>query len=212
MKKLFTLTFMMIMGCVMTFAQSVEFVDKDGKTITNGSTFIANGHIEDMGWAIEMSSGVYVKNNSGSKADVELILDVKSCTEGTNLSCCAGGQCSPLWEGENIKTFSIEGNVTDDPQIHWTYEDPELEASAEVVLTLKQDGKVASTVTLKFSNKIDSGIDSLIADKALCNIYDITGKLVKANVSKNAVNAMTKGLYIVRELTGAKNVNKVIVK
>ena len=211
MKKLFTLTFMMIMGCVMTFAQSVEFVDKDGKTVASGSVFNANGETEDMGWAFEMGSGLYVKNNAGSNANVELILDVKSCTEDTSLSCCAGGQCTPLFDGENTKTFSVAGNATEDPQIHWTYEDAEVEAGAEIVLTLKQDGKVASTVTLKFSN-IDTGIDSVIAGDSKCNVYDITGKLVKANVSKNAVYGMNKGLYIVRELAGAKNVNKVIVK
>lgn len=215
MKKLFTLTFMMIMGCMMTFAQNVEFVDKDGKTIANGSTYIAT-HIEDVEWCLEAHSGVYIKNNGASAADVQLSVSVKSMTDGTMASCCAGGDCTPLSVGNEptVKNVNVPANGTSSIETHWSYyhEDP-VGYGCEMELILIAGGKEVSKITCKFTNDPSIlAIDSIIAGDAMCNVYDITGKLVKSNVSKNAVYGMNKGLYIVRELGGAKNVNKVIVK
>ena len=121
MKKLFTLTFMMIMGCMMTFAQNVEFVDKDGKTIPSGSTYIAT-HIEDMDWCLEAHSGIYIKNNGGSATEVQLRVVVKSITEGTMASCCAGGDCTPLMDGSDItKKIKVAGNGTESIETPWSY-------------------------------------------------------------------------------------------
>ena len=214
MKKLFTLTFMMIMGCMISFAQNVEFADKDGKTIANGSTYWAS-HVEDMDWCLELHSGVYIKNNGGSAANVELRVILKNMTEGTMASCCAGGDCTPLMDGADIKkSVNVPANGLQSIETHWSYypEDPTNE-SCEIELHLIAGGKDVSVITVMFSNDPEKlSIDSIIAGDSKCNIYDITGKLVKANVNKSSVNAMSKGLYIVRELTGAKNVNKVIVK
>lgn len=214
MKKLFTLTFMMIMGCMMTFAQNVEFVDKDGKTIPNGSTYIPT-HIEDVEWCLELHSGVYIKNNGGSAANVELRVVVKNMSEEAMASCCAGGACTPLSEGSDItKKVNVPSNGTSSIETHFSYyhEDP-VGVGADMEIYLIAGGKEVSKVTLKFSNDpAVLAIDSIIAGDAMCNVYDITGKLVKANVNKNSVNSMNKGLYIVRELGGNKNVNKVIVK
>ena len=214
MKKLFTLTFMMIMGCMMTFAQNVEFADEDGKTIANGSTYWAT-HVEDMDWCLELHSGVFIKNNGGSAANVELRVVLKSMTEGTMASCCAGGDCTPLMDGSDItKKVNVPANGLSSIETHWSYypEDP-IGETCEIELHLMAGGKDVSVITVMFSNDPNAaGIESVIAGNALCNVYDITGKLVKSNVNRNAVNAMHKGLYIVRELSGAKNVNKVIDK
>lgn len=210
MKKLFTLALMMVMGCAMTFAQSLEFVDKNGNVIPNGTVFTSTEEAEDMGWCFEVPAGVFIKNNGGATT-AKLSLTVKQLTEDTMLSCCAGGQCTPLFDGATTdKEIAIAANATESIETHWSYEEGYV-GGAEIELVLKNGDQVQSTITLKFTNE-DTGIDSVIADNAICNIYDITGMLVKANVNKNAVYGMNKGIYLVRELAGEKNVNKVVVK
>lgn len=209
MKKLFTLTFMFVLSCAMSFAQSkFEFVDGSGNVIPNGTVYNASGAFDDWGGMYEIGSGIYIKGNGS----VNFSVKITKVLEGMDILSCAGGTCSPVNPGDVVsKDLSINSSKNEDIETHCSYSDG-VSGTCEVELTLTEGGNVCSKITLVFTTHDLAGIDSVIAGDTICNIYDITGKLVKANVSKNAVNAMTKGLYIVRELTGAKNVNKVIVK
>ncbi|MCI6102800.1 MAG: hypothetical protein MR709_07075, partial [Bacteroidales bacterium] len=69
MKKIFTLAMLLVLGLGTSFAQdeeidnTLQFVDSKGTVVPDGSE-ITRTEVEDMGFALQISTGLSVKNTS----------------------------------------------------------------------------------------------------------------------------------------------------
>jgi len=97
MKKLFTLVMMMFAaGASSTFAQvdeTFQFMDKDGNIIADGTELVCK-EVEDLGFGPQISTGLFVKNNSTDEkvlAKVQCVID--EMPEGSSIQCCFPANC-----------------------------------------------------------------------------------------------------------------------
>ena len=85
MKKLFTLLFIAL-GTMSANAQ-LQFVDKDGKVIADGSTITASTAEDDGLGGIKIDSGVFIKNTVNSDAGVGIRYTIETIDNGSFQIC-----------------------------------------------------------------------------------------------------------------------------
>lgn len=208
MKKIFTLC-LGLFAALAIQAQSdfpLQFADKDGNVIADGSTLnLTEAEVDDFG-GIMMPSGLYVKNTTGAEVQCGGSFNVSTMSNGAFQSCFPSTckqvskvgsyttQNGALGAGE-LKTMQTEWMPTAEGSCTVTYQ---LMTYKQNAITKKWNAdKYGPTVTLNFVYGTSGIADAARLDnseKGIC--YDLMGR---------RVSQPAKGLYIV-------NGRKVIVK
>lgn len=208
MKKIFTLC-LGLFAALAIQAQSdfpLQFADKDGNVIADGSTLnLTEAEVDDFG-GIMMPSGLYVKNTTSAEVQCGGSFNVSTMSNGAFQSCFPSNcmqaskvgsyttQNGALGAGE-LKTMQTEWMPTAEGSCTVTYQ---LMTYKQNAITKKWNAdKYGPTVTLNFVYGTSGIADAARLDnseKGIC--YDLMGR---------RVSQPAKGLYIV-------NGRKVIVK
>ena len=208
MKKIFTLC-LGLFAALAIQAQSdfpLQFADKDGNVIADGSTLnLTEAEVDDFG-GIMMPSGLYVKNTTSAEVQCGGYFNVSTMSNGAFQSCFPSNcmqaskvgsyttQNGALGAGE-LKTMQTEWMPTAEGSCTVTYQ---LMTYKQNAITKKWNAdKYGPTVTLNFVYGTSGIADAARLDnseKGIC--YDLMGR---------RVSQPAKGLYIV-------NGRKVIVK
>ena len=209
MKKLFTLTLSLLFAltaAAQATDTSVQFCDKDGNIIADGTTLTLTQFEEDFFGNVQMPSGLFVKNTTDKSVHITADYTISSMSSGT-FQICFPQNCVVQ---NRIGTYATEqgdlaAGALRDMQTEWF---PTAVGSCNVsmkIVTYKQNAitkkwnadKYGPTVTLNFVYGTSSIADAARLDnseKGIC--YDLMGR---------RVSQPAKGLYIV-------NGRKVIVK
>lgn len=226
MKKLFTLCAAMLMGSAMAFGQvdqTLQFVDKDGNVVADGTTWKVSEK-EDGGAFVGtmVSSGLYVKNTSGEAVTCDIDYQVTQIS-GSTFQICYPGGCSAtnevMDEPSGKVPTEIAAGASEDLQAEWIVKglgaSTETTGTCTVTLQLKVMELIEGTfryevkaygpkITVVFSNEgTTDGIGSVDA---------ATGKKVEAyySLSGRRLSVPQKGLNIVKFADGTAR--KVVVK
>ena len=184
----------------------LQFADKDGNVIADGSTLnLTEAEVDDFG-GIMMPSGLYVKNTTSAEVQCGGSFNVSTMSNGAFQSCFPSNcmqaskvgsyttQNGALGAGE-LKTMQTEWMPTAEGSCTVTYQ---LMTYKQNAITKKWNAdKYGPTVTLNFVYGTSGIADAARLDnseKGIC--YDLMGR---------RVSQPAKGLYIV-------NGRKVIVK
>lgn len=210
MKKLFTLTIMLILA-VHVSAQKFEFKYK-GEVLANGSTLSINAETDMFGeLACETNpssapeNGIIVAGKNGAYISGTAHLAILEHTfKAKTVQWCMGGLCEPMksvteldktFEGSNVQVMFDAFTIR-----------------AEGYLLAKLDVTVSGetqSLYIEFSNGQHSGVNSLKATEECANVYDLSGRLVMANADASALQSLRPGIYTIK--TGNK-VRKVLIK
>jgi len=200
-KKLFTLCVGLFAALVLQ-AQSdfpLQFVDKDGNVIADGSTLYIT-EVEDMGFMVLMSSGLYVKNTSSDVVQCAGSFAVVSMSNGSFQSCfplnCMQASTTGIYTTQNgamaageTKAMATEWLPTGEGTCVVTYE----------LLTYKKNAATQKwiidqhgpSVTLDFAYGT-AGVGAMQNDNGRMAddhvVFDMQGR---------RVTTPTKGVYIV---------------
>lgn len=125
MKKIYSLLFALIFGVGASFAQSVDesvqFCDKDGNVITNGTVLYRDHVVNDGFGGVQIHTGLYIKNTSNEKKAVHLLENISEMPHGTFQTCILG-VCMPA-PGAVPDFESAKGELApdqkDDIQTEW---------------------------------------------------------------------------------------------
>ena len=208
MKKIFTLC-LGLFAALAIQAQSdfpLQFADKDGNVIADGSTLnLTEAEGDDFG-GVMMPSGLYVKNTTSAEVQCGGSFNVSTMSNGAFQSCFPSNcmqaskvgsyttQNGALGAGE-LKTMQTEWMPTAEGSCTVTYQ---LMTYKQNAITKKWNAdKYGPTVTLNFVYGTSGIADAARlhnSEKGIC--YDLMGR---------RVSQPAKGLYIV-------NGRKVIVK
>jgi hypothetical protein len=210
MKKLFTLTIMLILA-VHVSAQKFEFKYK-GEVLANGSTLSINAETDMFGeLACETNpssapeNGIIVAGKNGAYISGTAHLAILEHTfKAKTVQWCMGGLCEPMksvteldktFEGSNVQVMFDAFTIR-----------------AEGYLLAKLDVTVSGetqSLYIEFSNGQHSGVNSLQASEERANVYDLSGRLVMANADASARQSLRPGIYTIKSGNKAR---KVIIK
>lgn len=203
MKKVFTLCLGLVASLAMQ-AQSnfpLQFADKDGNIIADGSTLNITAYEADDFGDVIMPSKLYVKNVSGETVQGGGVYSIKTLENGTFQTCFPANCVRQTKTGE-YTTGDGEFKAGDlkDMQTEWF---PTAEGKCQVVyqlITFKQNpitrkwtkNEEGPSVTLNFSYST-TGIGSAATDKQVSQVeyYNLTGHQVKKP---------TNGVFIVKTI------------
>jgi len=203
MKKIFTLFATMLTVASMN-AQSFVFVDKDGKTIENGSV-LTMSEVEDDGFGdLQIPlKGIYVKNISDLDENASIDWNVKTIPSGS-FACCLGDVCMNATSAKTIKTANVEiesGKSLELTRTEWCPADKQY-GTCEVELQLGEGSQMnGPKITVKFVYAETTSIKSAKADVQDTVYYSILGQ----KASKEA-----RGIMLMRTADGS--IKKVMIK
>lgn len=193
-----------------TVDHSLEFVDKDGNIVADGSV-ITRDEVEDpFGTGSQISSGLYAKNTTSGVVNFGFTTTIVSMPSGS-FSHCYPGNCkntdSPASNSVDERKVGSVGTLikageTASLQSEWyvsegnygtttvTYQFKIYEVDATFDYKLKGDGP---KVTVNYVYKDPAGIEGVVADKTAQSqeFFDLNGRKVakpvegKVYVSKN---------------------------
>lgn len=123
MNKIFTLCMsFLVLGSLISKAQTFQFVTKDGTVVENGSVWTANEVEEDTHSAddgMQVLSGLFLKNTTNKTVAAEVTLDIKTLPTGS-LQFCVLGMCNNYEElGEHVKRGLEDANAEDNLMLEW---------------------------------------------------------------------------------------------
>lgn len=201
MKKLFTLCLGML-AVMAIHAQSdfpVQFADKDGNIIADGTTLNLTEAETDAFGDVQMPTGLYVKNTGSDAVEIGGVYTIVSISNGMFQSCPFGNCTASGNVGEHETTHgSLGAGELSFLASEWI---PNQEGTCQVVYQLfsyKQnpitkkwaEDKAGPTITLNF-NYGTTSISSIHDGKQVISMeyYDLSGQRVSVPV---------RGLYIVK--------------
>ena len=202
MKKIFTL-FMGLVAALAVQAQSdfpLQFVDKDGNIITDGSVLNLTTVEENDFGDVQMPSGLYVKNTTNDDVQGGGVYNITSLSNGS-FQTCFPANCVSNNKVGNYETSNgtIAAGEQKSMQTEWLPTDKgtcvvnyQLVTYKQNVITKKwQKDKEGPKVTLKFTYGT-SGISNAANDKSVRSVeyFNLTGRRVQTPVH---------GVYIVRK-------------
>lgn len=210
MKKLFTLTIMLILA-VHVSAQKIEFKYK-GEVLANGSTLSINAETDMFGeLACETNpstapeNGLIISGKNGAYISGTAHLAILEHTfKAKTIQWCMGGLCEPM-KAVNELDKTIEGS-----NVQMMFD--AFTIRAEGYLLAKLDVTVSGetqSLYIEFSNGQHSGVHSLQASEERANVYDLSGRLVMANADASARQSLRPGIYTIKSGNKAR---KVIIK
>jgi hypothetical protein len=202
MKKLLTLCLGLVAALAIQ-AQSdfpLQFADKDGNMIADGTTLNITSYEADAFGDIIMPSKLYVKNTSASAVQGGGTYTIQSMGNGVFQTCFPANCVRQTKVGAyTTEDGEFAAGVLKDMQTEWF---PAGEGSCQVtyqLVTFKQNpitkkwtkDKSGPTVTLNFTYST-TGIGSAVADKQVRQVeyYSLTGRRVQVP---------SNGVYIVRK-------------
>ena len=118
MKKLFTLFLFSLLSTLCAVAQdssTFQFVDKDGNTVANGTSLTVSELTEDEIMGNFITTGLSVKNTSGSNASVRISYQIETLDNGL-FQICFPSSCIPKTTTGSFETTKGEmaaGEVRD---------------------------------------------------------------------------------------------------
>ena len=210
MKKLFTLTIMLILA-VHVSAQKFEFKYK-GEVLANGSTLSINAETDMFGeLACETNpsaapeNGLIVAGKNGAYISGTAHLAILEHTfKAKTVQWCMGGSCESMKSVTELdKTF--EGSAVQTMFDAFTIR-------AEGYLLAKLDVTVSGetqSLYIEFSNGQHSGVHSLQTTEEYANVYDLSGRLVMANANASSRQSLRPGIYTIKSGNKAR---KVLIK
>ena len=210
MKKLFTLTIMLILA-VHVSAQKFEFKYK-GAVLANGSTLSINAETDMFGeLACETNpsaapeNGLIVAGKNGAYISGTAHLAILEHTfKAKTVQWCMGGSCESMKSVTELdKTF--EGSAVQTMFDAFTIR-------AEGYLLAKLDVTVSGetqSLYIEFSNGQHSGVHSLQTTEEYANVYDLSGRLVMANANASSRQSLRPGIYTIKSGNKAR---KVLIK
>lgn len=218
MKKFFTLTLALLMGCAVCYAQDDElddtfsFVDAEGNVIADGSVIDVKGATgdEDLGEVV-MKPAVYVKNNYSSVQGVNAVFTLSSIDNG-QVQFCFPSVCQMLSTPTTINSGgSLAESETKDLQLEW-FPTAYGKCSATVKLQLAEVGPFGNvtdiladgpTVTFNFEYNSESmNVSNVNVDNAT--------EVSRYTVGGSQLSSPRKGINIVKMSDGS--VKKLIVR
>ncbi|MDD7705030.1 MAG: hypothetical protein PUJ13_01390 [Bacteroidales bacterium] len=116
MKKIFTLAMLLVLGLGTSFAQdeeidnTLQFVDSKGTVVPDGSE-ITRTEVEDMGFALQISTGLSVKNTSEDNVGSLCEFTILELPTGSEILCCYPMACLP--NTNKPGTYKTKGGVLD---------------------------------------------------------------------------------------------------
>ena len=199
MKKVFTLC-LGLMSMLALHAQSnfpIQFADKDGNIIADGTTLTITDYEEDEFTGVLLPSGLYVKNITESEVQCAGAFSITSMSNGAFQSCFPVNCMQASAVGDyTTSDGALAAGALKSMQTEWL---PEAEGTCTVVyqlITYKQNpitkqwtvDKYGPTVTMNFAYGT-TGINNAPTPNAQpSTCYDLMGR----RVSKPA-----KGVYII---------------
>lgn len=205
-------------------AQTFEW-RKDGAKVEDGSTLEYKIELEEVvpglfyrygavTGALENDLALY--NLSGAPLDI-VVNCVSDDATGSRLQCCFGGQCTQFQSNIWSKSYTLSTSTTQvEHRLQLDYysdmgamnEISPLEDRG-VTVTAEANGE-SHQIIVKFVNTL-SGISNVSGSDGTVDVFDMTGKRVKAGISASSVSNLQSGLYIVRDCA-TKAGRKVMVK
>lgn len=224
MKRVLLSVIAMFVAGISVNAQTFEW-RKDGAKVEDGSTLEYKIELEEMvpglfyrygavTGALENSLALY--NVSGAPLDV-VVNCVSDDATGSGLQCCFGGQCTRFTSNIWSRSYTLSTSAAQvEHRLQLDYfssrgamdEISPLEDRG-VTVTAEANGE-SHQVIVKFVNTL-SGISSVSGSDGTVDVFDMTGKRVKAGISASSVSGLQSGLYIVRDCA-TKAGRKVMVK
>ena len=215
MKKVFTLLFF-IVGTLSASAQ-LQFVDKEGNVVPNGTTLTIEAVVKDDGFGevlVEANSGLSVKNTSTNIVGTSVIWDVQQLDNGSMQVCfpanCVSHDAVGIYQTDK---GALEGGQVLELNSEWYAESINTYGQAKVVYTLL--GYDYNALNGSYTNMRDESLVTIIytytAPSAIENVT--TGQKTEKEVytlDGRHSNRMQKGINLVR--MGDGSVRKVISK
>ena len=214
MKKVFTSVLMLLFAANFAFADdepTVQFVDKDGKVVADGTTVnVAEGEKDAFG-EVMFKTGLYVKVATEENVHVGIDYDIKSLPNGA-FQICFPQNCVMKEEAGQYSTEKGSFGPTEkkDIQAEWIPDEDgfgtctvELQVNAYTynaltkVYTLAESGP---KVTVNMIYKDPASVDNIENDQAK--------EIDRFNLSGQRINEGQKGVNIVKYDNG-KTIKKV---
>lgn len=226
MKRIFTFTLSLLMGCTFVNAQidnTFSFIDADGNTIEDGSTITRTDVIDDTFYGPVIHSGLSVKKNVEGSVYARVDYTITEMTEGTGYQICFTSCKSPnLTAGSYTSAISPMMGDTEPFQDEWLLdasynpfgENPVANvkpgSSMTVTYTVKKvsgpndesAGIAGPSITVKFENKDAASINGAEAEGSneVVGYYAPDGR---------RLSSPQKGLNIIKYANG-KTMKKII--
>lgn len=202
MKKLFTLCMGLVLALTLQAQNDcpLQFADKDGNIIADGTTLNISEVEEDDFGSVLMPSGLYVKNTSEADVHCSGVYTVQSISNGGFQTCFPENCLAPNTKAGqyNTQEGTIKAGVLKSMQTEWL---PEAEGKCVVtyqIITYRKNpitqqwtqDKQGPTVTLNFTYTT-TAIGQTKSAKAVRSVayYNLTGRRVQTPA---------KGIYIVK--------------
>ncbi|MCR5181134.1 MAG: hypothetical protein K6C30_07980 [Bacteroidaceae bacterium] len=202
MKRISTL-FLGLFAALALQAQSdfpIQFADKDGNIIADGTTLTITDVEEDL-FGVLMPSGVYVKNTTNAKVRCAGSFTVQSISNGMFQSCFPNSCKAVTSKGSYITGDDfLQAGELKNMMTEWIPDQKGICTVVYQLVTFKENvitkqwnkDKEGPTITLQFVNAPD-GVSSQRADKAVqaVEFYDLTGR---------RVDTLARGMFLVRTI------------
>ena len=190
MKKLLTLFWglLTVLGLQAQSEFPVQYADKDGNIIENGTTLVLTEYVTDAFGSIEMPTNLYVKNMTSESVQIGGIYTVETLDNGHFQTCfpenCVAQEQTGTYETKNgalgaeeLKNMQTEWIPSENGRCVVTYQ----------LVTYEQNGltkewsidRHGPTITLDFTLDMTGISAAGTASKVAKTVYyDLTGRLV----------------------------------
>lgn len=199
---------------------TMEFVDKDGNIVADGSVINRTEVEEDDFGDMQIKSGLYAKNTSSKAVNIGFTITAENVPSG-QFRHCFPGSCNNTPQHPELATYPIIGSVdtravgstgttikageTQDLQSEWILESGKygtctVKYQFHIYTAAIQDGKIVYTskgdgpsVTVNYIYQDPTGINTNVAEQKLNSVsyYDLSGRKVSHPESGVYVKKMT---------------------
>ena len=183
MKKLFTLFLFFLLSTLLAVAQdssTLQFVDKSGNTVANGTSLTVSELTEDEIMGNFISTGLFVKNTSGANASVRISYLIETLDNGL-FQICFPSSCITKTTTGSFKTTHGEmaaGEVRD-LQCEWfpeAYGTCKVALAIEVVNALGTKIADGPAVQVAFAYADPSHVDAFSTEVTVLERYTLQGQ------------------------------------
>lgn len=211
-----------ISATAQTDLETFQFVDKAGNVVPDGSTLTVN-ETEVKDGALQISTGLFVKNNTNTAQAIALDYNIQSLPNG-NYSICYPGNCQNYYSAEMISKGPAVDNPKEDDYTNPADLQAEWFPTAYGTSTITIQIKVYDVTTREVFGTIipDAGDFKAYGPKVTLNLVyaDPTGingitdngnaKVVsRYNAAGMRVNSAVKGLNI-EKLSNGKTIKRIV--
>lgn len=190
---------------------SLQFVDEQGNTYTDGSTVTVNTVKDDPFEGVQIASGLYLKNVYGDKVGVKLTMHIDSMPTGKMQVCCMKN-CTATDGPDLNKSGVFDKEVKDNMQWEWF---PNTYGTATATVTTKLCKVVVTTN--KWTHKEETSVGDVICDGPSLTVNfvyadpasvktieaDRATVVARYNADGQRISAHANGLVIERLANGA---------